>query len=88
MILTNTNMQKIKMVQKDGSVGEYDAAMVLAHVNGGASIPELQGMKWRDGGKKALLMGKNNGLQVEVAEGLTEAEADQALKEYAELGYA
>lgn len=80
-------MQKIKMFQADGTIAEYDAAKVLAHVNETASIPELMGMHWKQDGKKKLLMGQNNGLQVEVAEPLTDEQADRALREYAELGF-
>lgn len=76
------------MHQADGTIAEYAAAKVLAHVNEVASIPELLAMQWKGEGKKMLLMGQNNGLQVEVAQALTEEEADIALREYAELGYA
>lgn len=64
----------------------FTAAEVLQHVNSNEDITVLQQMSWpTDNGKLNFLMGKSTALIAEVAEPLTESEAQQALKEYKEL---
>lgn len=79
-------MQKIKMVMNDGSIQEKNACEVLGHLNDCSSIAEL-GQTWRTTGKKDFLMGKELAIHAEIAEPLTEEQADIALQEYRELGY-
>jgi hypothetical protein len=65
----------------------YDAAKILAWVNREAPVEELQKIHWAGVGKKKFLMGEVRFAMCAVAIELTEAEADEAIKEYKEMGY-
>lgn len=77
-------MQKIKLWAKDGSVKEIEARTLLNEVNDCEGIATLQALNWQNGGKVDLLMGKSNGFMFDIAEPLSQAEAEQAVKEYYE----
>ena len=65
----------------------YDAHRILTWVNEQAPIEELQQVHWSGAGKKLFLMGEVQFSICVVAIPLSEAEAEQAVREYRELGY-
>jgi len=74
------------IVGVDG-IGEFNACEILAHVNDTENITVLNSMKWNKEGKKNFLMKKENSTVADVAEALTEEQAEQAIKEYEKMGY-
>ena len=75
------------MHTRNSGVKEYEAWKILAEINRGASIGELQGMDWSRSGAMSFLTGKTETTVVQIAEPLTEEQATQAIKEYREQGY-
>jgi hypothetical protein len=80
-------MIKLKVFKNDETVIEHDACKILAYINDFNDIAILKSMNWETTGKKDFLTGKTGGWIAIIAEPLSEADADQAINEYKDLGY-
>lgn len=78
-------MIQVKCYTVDGNVKSFDAARILAHINDTAFIKDLVSMNWNTTGKKDFLTGKTTAIDAELAEYLSEEEAEQAIAEYVNM---